>query len=325
MKYDNKEILRVVNLSENATIDWVLGNYCNFKCSYCFPGCNSGTDRLPKINDGIKRNIQHIVNELKEAGKDKIVFNLSGGEPTMYHDFDNLAVFLRSLGSISLITNGSRTLNWWEKNVHLMDRVSLSYHSEFADIDHVIKVVDFLEGKVHLSLHVMVNNRLFDKCIAAYEIFEERYRHKRVGVELKLLRDPGTGRVRPYTEEESKVLDEVYVPQNKFTHARHQQTPVKRGIVARLEDDSVIPFRPISLKHLEGSWNGYKCVGPHEFLQIRMNGDVGKMSCGQEYTAKSNIFDDDFCDKFILPKKAVTCNQDMCGCIGLLLSGKEKP
>lgn len=322
MKLNDKEIIEFKNLSTNATIDWVLGNYCNYKCSYCFPHCNTGTVRLPKINGLVKNNIRHIVDQLKLSGMDSVVFNLAGGEPTLYHDFDNLANFLHSLGQISIVTNGSRTLRWWKEHVHLLDKVTISYHSEFTDIDKLIEILDFLDEKVNLSVHVMINPvLLFEKCINVHNLLQEKYKEHNFFIVPKLLRDVNNKMSSLYTEEQLKTLSNLDLSSGKKVVFKNL---VKRRTEAKLEDGSIENVIPLMIKNLHGSWKGYRCSAHHEFLQINMNGSLGRLSCGQHYARWTNIFHDDFIGKFVLPRNQLICERDNCGCMGLLVSGKQK-
>ena len=50
MKLNGNKILYIDRGTKISTIDWTLGNYCNFQCSYCFPGANTGTDRVPSLD-----------------------------------------------------------------------------------------------------------------------------------------------------------------------------------------------------------------------------------------------------------------------------------
>ena len=60
MKLCGKKITSIERLPNTTIIDWVLGNYCNFQCSYCFPNANTGTSRVPRLDINLKRNIFHL-------------------------------------------------------------------------------------------------------------------------------------------------------------------------------------------------------------------------------------------------------------------------
>jgi uncharacterized radical SAM superfamily Fe-S cluster-containing enzyme len=55
MKFQNVENLEISTVHNNwkdnvFKIDINLGNYCNYKCWYCWPGSNTGTHKFPDID-----------------------------------------------------------------------------------------------------------------------------------------------------------------------------------------------------------------------------------------------------------------------------------
>lgn len=94
-------------LLENAAsspyyVFWELTRRCNGSCAHCFmdansPGCNAGELGLPDI--------ANIVQKLADLGVHSI--RLSGGEPTVRHDFfDIVALMAEHDMAIGLNTNG---------------------------------------------------------------------------------------------------------------------------------------------------------------------------------------------------------------------------
>jgi organic radical activating enzyme len=318
MKYLNKEILKLKNRSEYTTVDWILGNYCNFKCSYCFGDLNTGTFRVPKLNDQIKQNIQYLATQLNAIGKDKLFFNLAGGEPTLYHDFTELTVYLKTLGKVGVITNGSRTVDWWNNNYHNLDKVLISHHMEFASIEHTVNVIDVLLDKVDLSVHVMVHDEKFDESISTYKILHDRYQGRDMHLEVKLLRSV-PNRVVFYKDSQKQEINSL-----DFNVAVSNKTPIQKNSVLMLKNGEKVIFKYHHVKDLTGTFENFTCQAPQEFLQINQYGNIGKMSCGQSYTTDTNIFADDFVTKFTLPANGVICSRSSCGCMGLLVSSKSK-
>ena len=97
-------------------VNWHLGNTCNYKCSYCDPKLNRGD--IPWVTiDRAKQVIDEIVSTYsKQFNKDTFIFELTGGEPTVYPGIEELCNHMKSLGIfIQLCTNGSRTVRWWEE------------------------------------------------------------------------------------------------------------------------------------------------------------------------------------------------------------------
>ena len=51
-------------------IDLSLGNICNYKCWYCWPGSNEGNYKWPDL-DLLKTNITHLINYYLENSNKK--------------------------------------------------------------------------------------------------------------------------------------------------------------------------------------------------------------------------------------------------------------
>lgn len=320
MKFKGVEIVNISNTG-HSTIDWILGNYCNFKCSYCFGDLNTGSFRVPKLNSVIENNIKHIVSELHRVNKKDIAFTLSGGEPTMYHDFNQLTKLLRSFGSLGIITNGGRTLDWWRENHHNLNKVTISYHVEFADLDHTLNLVELLltNPDLFVSVHIMMHDKLFEKSITAAQVFSQTFQNRNnLKIELKLLRK-NNGAVADYTQEQLDKINSFKVVSGKKTTKNHGHNSTYL-----LENDQEEKLLVKDIKDLTGSFKGYGCNAPHEFLQINQYGDVGRMTCGQSYNNTSNIYSEEFIENFKLPDNEIICEKDICGCLGLLFSSKSK-
>ena len=70
-------------------VTWVLGAFCNYECSYCWPYAHSSKrDHFPlevliKTTDEIKK-------QARERGYNSFNFTFHGGEPTVYKGYLNL-------------------------------------------------------------------------------------------------------------------------------------------------------------------------------------------------------------------------------------------
>lgn len=307
MKLCGKKITSIKRLPDTTIIDWVLGNYCNFQCSYCFPNANTGTCRVPRLDINLKRNIFHLLDQIDSTGKKKVSFHFGGGEPTLYRDIIPLMEFVYPLGYISFVSNGSRTVRWWKQNVQYINHILFSYHSEYTDLIHMMNVIETIQDNVDINVHVMVNPNLFDKCIYAYKTLSSKFLN--VDIQLKLLREDG--RTITYTEEQSKIINE------------NLSKPESKPSATVNCEGTESNFKLHHIKDLSGNFTGYKCYAHHDFLQIDKRGNVGEMSCGQTFTTRANMYSKNFIDKFTLPKSYVKCQQEICGCVGLLFARKE--
>ena len=71
------------------SVSWILGRFCNYDCSYCWPYARSKTlDHRPF--EVYTRTIDEIKRQAKANGFDQFHFSFSGGEPTTYKKFIDL-------------------------------------------------------------------------------------------------------------------------------------------------------------------------------------------------------------------------------------------
>ncbi|PFG56471.1 radical SAM family protein [Vibrio sp. ES.051] len=150
------KLLKINNDKAYFGINWALMNHCNYKCNYCHSDLNGGTIKHPKYEEVIffvKKIIEH---------SSKLRFNpyfeFGGGEVTLLRYFPDLIRYIcEHQGLVSIISNGSKSLKWWEQNVQFLNGVSLSYHvNDIKSETHFIKVAKILEASRITRLHVNV-------------------------------------------------------------------------------------------------------------------------------------------------------------------------
>ena len=320
MLYRDKIIDTVKVQGPTITIDWILGNYCNYACSYCFPNTNTGDAKVPPLDDVMKSNLVHLIDQLRSMPGNtnkQMLFSLSGGEPTMYHDIGPLLDFLKSHGQIYVITNGSRTLRWWEEHGHKFDDVIISYHVRSADYEHVSKVLNLLLGKTWLSVHVMVPPTRFEQATEIYRRFVEDFAKKPVNVMWKLLMEED-GSLMEYSDEQRAQLAEL--PPDR------PDTPKREFDITTftMEDGSIVEWQHSVPGDMQGSFGGYDCYAHHQFITIDRRGRLGMHACWQHYHDRVSIYDEDFSRNFKLSTDAITCEKDWCGCLGLYQTNKQR-
>ena len=75
-------------------IEYMLGNLCNHKCHYCFPGSNEGDMPWPDV-EIVKRNLDHLLKHFESQGKTKSNIFFVGGEPTLWKGLEELCLYLK--------------------------------------------------------------------------------------------------------------------------------------------------------------------------------------------------------------------------------------
>ena len=191
---------------------WILGRFCNYNCSYCWPYARS--DRMDYQPFEVYTNtIDKIKTQARLNGFNEFHWSFSGGEPTAYKQLPDLVKHLdeteSTYQSIHMTTNlspGSKWWNTWCKNTEMLQRRSItaSFHDEFArEQEFGDKCLQLQYELVHVTVNqVMVPDKF-------YELYERMARlHARgINVTLKPQSDPTASRVVDgYTEEMVNLL-----------------------------------------------------------------------------------------------------------------------
>lgn len=159
--------------SDLFSVSWILGRFCNYNCSYCWPYAKS------KIVDHKDIEIyKSVIDNIKEQARNNkfnsFHFSFSGGEPTAYKKFPELIEYYSldkesNYQSIHMTTNCSPSIRWWGKMLSyfsLFDRVSItaSFHAEYANEEDFIEKLIFLQNNnVFVTINqVMVPERFFE-------------------------------------------------------------------------------------------------------------------------------------------------------------------
>tara|TARA_A100001011_G_scaffold392817_1_gene481267 strand:- start:10867 stop:12054 length:1188 start_codon:yes stop_codon:yes gene_type:complete len=215
------------------TVSWLLGRFCNYRCSYCWPYARSDkkdfrpTDLCLKTIDEIKR-------QARERGFNSFHFSLSGGEPTFHPGYLDILKHLAddvnntNYTSVHMTSNCSRNLKWFEQYVETASKfhrasITASYHREhvntkekreqFAD-----KLCFVQEHDVQVTINQVMVPQWFN------ELYDESlYFHNRgINVTLKPMSDPTASRVVDgYTDD---MLEKLYngMPQRGFTEEKNK-------------------------------------------------------------------------------------------------------
>ena len=187
---------------------WILGRFCNYNCSYCWPYARSDQiDHQPL--EVYKATVDEIKRQAQANGFNQFHWSFSGGEPTAYKQLNDLVKHLQddmasTYQSIHMTTNlspGSKWWNTWCKNTEMLQRRSItaSFHDEFA------KEQEFGDKCLQLQyelVHVTINQVMVPEKF--YELYQrlERFHKRGIHVTLKPQSDPiASGIVDGYTEE----------------------------------------------------------------------------------------------------------------------------
>lgn len=187
------------------SVSWILGRFCNYKCSYCWPYARSDQQDYQSL-DVYKQTIDSIKQQARANGFSEFHWSFSGGEPTAYRELLNLIEYLEDdcYQSIHMTTNLSPGSKWWAAWCTLtrgMSRRSItaSYHAEFArEQEFGDKCLMLMRQGVYVTINQVMVPELFDELYDRCSRFAERG----INVTLKPQSDPTASRVvEGYTDD----------------------------------------------------------------------------------------------------------------------------
>ena len=288
---------------ESLHAEWVMSNVCNYSCSYCSPDLYGGSSKFPDV-DVAKEFWKFVHTDINPNNK---MLTLSGGEPTLW---PKLAEFLNGLHPswyTAIVTNGSRTIRWWEKfikecsNIH---RITISVHLEYADINHILQVCKLVEKLCQVTVLVLFDNTKIPYAKEIAKKFQES--NLDVTVFIKPIVDNwGTHESIPYTKKDLKFLKKFDMKQknaNKIPVATHLYVD---GEYKRVE------YAHEMIAKSENKFKDWTCEIGSKRLVVWHDGNVYGAQCA---TAKKfplgNIK-----DKKIKKMTSVVCQNTFCNCI----------
>ena len=213
---------------DTFTVSWLLGRFCNYRCSYCWPYARSDKKDHRPLAATIGT-INEIKRQARERGFNSFHFSLSGGEPTFHPSYLDIVQHLNddvrncNFHSLHMTSNVSRPIKWFEKYYQAskdMHRVSItaSYHREHVNtkkkmIEFADKLEFCQEHNIQITINIVMVPEMFDQF---YE--EALYFHSRnINVTLKPQSDPTASFVVDgYTEDQLKTLHNG-MPQRGYT------------------------------------------------------------------------------------------------------------
>ena len=245
------------------TVSWLLGRFCNYSCSYCWPYASSRVKDHRPI-DLILMTIDEIKRQSRENGYNSFHFSFSGGEPTFHPQYLEIMEYLAddvpncNYHSVHMTSNISRKMKWFEEYAKICSQfnrasITASCHREHVDTqEKVAEFADKLEYCQSQDIQVTINQVMlpdkFEQCWEDAIYFHERG----INVTLKPQSDPTASFiVDGYTDSMLERLRNG-MPQRGFTDVkkrikrprpkveldlRYEKTGVPQHMQVELEDD----------------------------------------------------------------------------------------
>lgn len=282
-------------------VSWILGRFCNYKCSYCWPYANTDKPDHQELSL-YKSTIDEIKSQARDNGYTQFHFSFSGGEPTAYKDFGELIEHYCSdtapeYQSLHMTTNLSPGSKWWNKWLEatkgLQRRsITASFHAEFAqEQEFGDKCLQLMKEGVLVTINQVMVPDLWK------EYYERslRFIDRGIHVTLKPQSDPTASFVvSGYTEEQTKILQ---------TESEQQTAQV------RLKANDGIEYELDQAERLNAfgfnKFKGWTCNAGYQSCIIRGDEVKRAYSCSDEPLGTLK-------DGFTLFKTPSKCVTDTC-------------
>jgi len=251
------------------TVSWLLGRFCNYRCSYCWPYARSDRkDHRP--TELCLRTIDEIKRQARENGFNSFHFSLSGGEPTFHPGYLDILKYLAddvdntNYTSVHMTSNCSRNMKWFEEYVEAVKpfhraSITASLHTEHVNTtermeEFANKLILCQEHDVQVTINMVMVPENFER-----DWDNALYFHARgINVTLKPQSDPTASRVVDgYTEDMLKRLHNG-MPQRAYTESKRKwkdrpkpSFEVPKGIMGK--NDASVPWHmQVELKDSTG-------------------------------------------------------------------------
>jgi len=286
-------------------VSWTLSNKCNYRCSYCPDELHNGSTGQPRWET-----VKRFVESFKQPGKE-ICYRLSGGEPTHWKHFLDLAKLVKDQGhTFSFLTNGSKSVEYYKTISQYTDGYIISYHPEFADVDHIIDVVKGSSCPVFINLMLKTTN--FDETV---NIAEKIYKSSNnVSIWPKMILDKTKNIYGDMTNESDYTTEQLDVINNWSYFSKLDDNMLHRG-------DLIFNNSEITANDLIASdqnrFSGWKCWAGIDSINVDMWGNMYRADC-KHGGAIGNI------ERYKLPDQPIICGKNVCSCLSDIYIRKEK-
>ena len=314
-----KDYVKLIHENEKhedfVVVNWCMGNKCNFSCSYCPMGLHDGSVDWYDYQT-VKDFCDNVINHYSPK---TVYFEFTGGEITLWKHFKELCDHLHTENSrIGLITNGSRTMRYWEELKPNIDHVCISFHPEFTDENKFLELVGFLSDEIRVHANVMMSPVEFDRC---FEVALKLKDIPNISMALQPLIVDFGAELYEYTTEQHDILNRQWHLTSKFI-PRTKTFESYRGAMVTVSDtgerlENWAPNRFIS--NGLNNWKGWSCHAGVEQMVVDMDGTIYRGWCkvggGIGHITDKNLN---------LSTQPIICSKDFCHCNFDIMSRKEK-
>lgn len=309
-----RKLINIQKVQETPfqNVAWIMSNLCNYDCSFCYPINKRGDIHFEKLD--VYRNL--VDNICVDYTPTKFIFN--GGEPTLYSNLSELFEYIiekNASNHISMITNGSRTLRWWQEftSKPRIHDIIFTYHTEQEvffknNIDAFVEKINLFHSMpVHVTILFTAPPTNFESTFTAFDYIQQR-----VGANCQLKPILGS-ELLPYSAEQLQLFQQYSNVKGKLAATKvYPKTLLTQKSIVTFDDNSTISIsdpKDFMLQKLN-YFKGMECdIGLNSIVIFGTKIYRGKCRVGGEI---ATIYDKDiFCNNSVVCDKITClCNRD---------------
>jgi hypothetical protein len=299
------------NAEKYKLVEWKIHNVCNYECHFCGPTSNSGDEKWLPLEFYLSC-IDKFIAEAEAEGK-KLWISLTGGEPTLMPNFEQIPIYIKQRGHhVQIMTNGSRTIRWWKEFADSVtpDMIFISLHSsQGANAEHIAKITElFKNSKTHLYLIVTAPTESFDESLKNFNYLVENAIAWVALRGIVILRDKFKD---DYSDAQQEMLNKcIAVKSKRMIEKTKEMVMSPWGKVNVIFEDGheEISHGQRHIINKDYNFFGWKCTAGQNSIRIEHT-KIYKGNCMQDGVI-GDLTDIDFG----FAKNPTTCTQKNCTC-----------
>jgi hypothetical protein len=210
---------------------------------------------------------------------------------------------------VNILTNGSRTIRWWNRTKPYLDKVSISYHHQEANVDHIIEVVNNIQVDCQTNIQMLMDINAWDKCVSIYNKLRD---NTVVPIQVKKLQvEFGQREWMAYTDEQRQWMADAHATTSRRPTTKRNKTSL--GINCYYDDGIVTQENNHDLIQAgRNKFEGWACNIGRDLVVIKANGDVVPANACNNNVIMGNIKTAP--EKINLLDKPIICAYKECTC-----------
>ena len=314
------EIVKIEN-NEFSLVTWILNDVCNYSCRYCPSELHDGKN-YPLSWEQVEPFISHSIGMLSENDR-KIIFSISGGEPTMSPFFTQLIKEIHDRGHHTVLTtNLSRTERFIEENFKYLLQASCSFHPAFEfknqTSDAFIEKLKVSSRFTKTTVRVMMDPLYWDNCI---EFIEKVKTQTNVRIDIVMIEEQYGQQANKlcvinYSPEQLKFFENFKTIEPRTSSPNYFVKNLNMSPMITYKDGTTVKgadsYQSLINKGQTRFYN-WNCSIGKESMFIHQTGNIRKANCqvgGRSWGTMAEWEKINWVDF----KKEIVCTQRSCTC-----------